>query len=369
MKSYDRIIIGGGLFGLYSTLKSVEKGLHVLLLEKERELFLRASYVNQARVHCGMHYLRDNKTAKLCAKYYNRFIAEHKECINNSFKAIYANSKLGSLVSDYSFKQVLDSLDIPFHFIEIPTYLNNSNISVCAEVEESSFDYQLLLLHYLKKLSTFKNLVDVHRAEEAYNIIVKDDIAIVNNLYQTGFILNCTYASTNNVISLIKGAAHNDLYDLRYELCEVALCDVDRPLNNIGLTIMDGPFFSIMPFGNSKYHSLTSVGHTPHYSCEDRFPMFKCQRNNCHPHNLLLCNSCKNKPQTCFEKMRETASLYLKANMIKYIKSLYTVKPILKSSELNDSRPTIITQHCDSPYIYSVLSGKISSIYELDSIL
>ncbi len=369
MKIYDRIIIGGGLFGLYSAFKSAEKGLHVLLLEKEKDLFLRASHINQARIHCGMHYLRAADTAKMCAKYYYRFVKDHQECINNSFKAIYANSTNNSLVTDSHFKTILESLGIPFQYIETPPFLNNSSVSVCAEVAESSFDSQLLLLHYLKGIKKYQSLVDIHRGEPVDDVRLQDGIAIVNNAYKSAYILNCTYASLNNVIGLIKDLNNTNFYKLRYELCEIVLCSVDESIKEVGLTIMDGPFFSIMPFGKGNYHSLTSVGHTPLYSSDELIPRFPCQNKNCLPQNLGLCEICKNRPSSSFAKMKGTFSMYLNDNLIQYVDSLYTIKPILKSSEFNDSRPTVITQHMDSPQIYSVLSGKISSIYELDSIL
>ena len=45
------------------------------------------------------------------------------------------------------------------------------------------------------------------------------------------------------------------------------------------------------------------------------------------------------------------------------------MKPILKASEVDDSRPTVIRQFSDSPAFYSVLSGKINTVYDLDEIL
>ena len=50
-KKYDKIIIGGGIYGLYAGIYSGKKGENVLILEKESESFKRATYINQARVH------------------------------------------------------------------------------------------------------------------------------------------------------------------------------------------------------------------------------------------------------------------------------------------------------------------------------
>lgn len=86
-------------------------------------------------------------------------------------------------------------------------------------------------------------------------------------------VVNATYASTNIVSQLFNKPGFN----LKYELCEVILCKVPDTLKDIGITVMDGEFFSIMPFGFSKYHTLTSVHYTPHTvsSPEPSFPCMK----------------------------------------------------------------------------------------------
>ncbi len=68
---YDKIIIGAGLYGLYSALFCVGGGKreHVLVLECDKTPFRRATYINQARGHQGYHYPRSISTAmKSCAK-------------------------------------------------------------------------------------------------------------------------------------------------------------------------------------------------------------------------------------------------------------------------------------------------------------
>lgn len=47
----DKVIIGGGLYGLYSVLLCAQNGQNVVLLEYESNSFERATYINQARVH------------------------------------------------------------------------------------------------------------------------------------------------------------------------------------------------------------------------------------------------------------------------------------------------------------------------------
>ena len=49
--------------------------------------------------------------------------------------------------------------------------------------------------------------------------------------------------------------------------------------------------------------------------------------------------------------------------------TLYSMKPILLASEIDDSRPTVIRKFSDNPTFVSVLSGKINTVYDLDEIL
>ena len=45
------------------------------------------------------------------------------------------------------------------------------------------------------------------------------------------------------------------------------------------------------------------------------------------------------------------------------------MKPILKASEIDDSRPTVVRRYSDAPAFVSVLSGKINTVYDLDEVL
>lgn len=52
-----------------------------------------------------------------------------------------------------------------------------------------------------------------------------------------------------------------------------------------------------------------------------------------------------------------------------YKGSLFSMKPILMSSEIDDSRPTVIRIFSRNPTLVSVLSGKINTVYDLDEVL
>ena len=74
------------------------------------------------------------------------------------------------------------------------------------------------------------------------------------------YLLNATYAGVKDVHAMLGLPP----FGIKYEKCEIILCTVDESLKNTGITVMDGPFFSLMPFGQTGLHSLTSVTFTPH---------------------------------------------------------------------------------------------------------
>ena len=68
--------------------------------------------------------------------------------------------------------------------------------------------------------------------------------------------------------------------------------------------------------------------------------------------------------------MRQLAYKYLKpAYELNFKESLFSIKPIMMASEIDDSRPTVIKKYNESPLFISVLSGKINTIYELEEII
>ena len=203
----------------------------------------------------------------------------------------------------------------------------------------------------------------VRKEDKQYIISLDNQVQICSP-----FVVNATYASTNQILKKFQ----YPLFNIKYEICEVILCSVNREIKYKGLTVMDGPFLSLMPFGSSGYHSLTSVAHTPHYTSHNKTPLFKCQKQNkkCTPQSLENCNFCKAQPQTSFNYMNQLAKKYFHSSTkIKFQKTLFSIKPLLLSSEVDDSRPTIIKTFSQKPTFISVFSGKINTIYDLDNYL
>ena len=104
MEQYDKIIIGAGLYGLYSALFCCERGQRVIVLECDATPFRRATYINQARVHQGYHYPRSISTAVKSAGYFERFNRDYDFCLNKEFDQVYATSSRYSWTDGKQFK-------------------------------------------------------------------------------------------------------------------------------------------------------------------------------------------------------------------------------------------------------------------------
>lgn len=369
---YDKIIIGAGLYGLYSAELCGKKGEKVLVLEYDSGPFQRATYINQARVHMGYHYPRSYSTAIKSADYFDRFNRDYSDCIHSTFEKIYGISSTFSWTSGKQFEKFCRDTKIDYKEIDPKKYFSSKTCDGAFLTKEFTYDAKLLLGKLLNSIGKMKNVTlcynsrihSIDKIENDYVLSLSD-----NQIFTTKYLMNMSYASVNQILKKMDISP----FKIKYELCEIILCQVSNTLKNIGITVMDGPFFSIMPFGKTGLHSLTSVTFTPHKTSHDLYPTFECQsrsENTCSPEQLGNCNICPAKPESAWIYMSNLAGKYLRNEYtFNYEKSLYSMKPILKASEIDDSRPTVIKEFSQTPRFISVLSGKINTVYDLQEVL
>lgn len=367
LEGYDYTIIGAGFFGLYAAKYLSKKGLKVLIIEKDKESFQRASYINQARIHNGYHYPRSLATAKKTAEYYERFMKEFSFCINHQFNKIYGIAESFTLTNPKQFENFCKACGIPYQERNPKDYFNPRRVQACYLVEEASFDAGILKAKMIEELQ--KQKVKIYYQEEPTQVSREDGFYFIQTnqgkKFYTPHVLNATYSGINGINQLFGFPKE----PLKYELCEVTLVEPSTNLKNIGLTVMDGPFLSIMPFGKTKYHSLTAVSYTPIREDSSHLPTFPCQNREtrCKPESLLNCNLCKEKPKTFYPYMDLLAKKYLSPEFhYRYQKSLFAIKTLLTASEMDDSRPTIIKKYSHKPTYRMVFSGKINTVFDLE---
>ena len=164
------------------------------------------------------------------------------------------------------------------------------------------------------------------------------------------YVFNCTYSGLNQFGGDFPGTRT----ELKQEVTEMALMQAPPVLQGLGITVMDGPFFSMMPFPARGLHTLSHVRYTPHLHWKDEPGIDPYQKLASHGR------------ATHVDRMVRDVSRYLPAiRDAKYVDSLFEVKTVLVKNEGDDGRPILFEKHPELPGCYSVLGGKIDNIYDI----
>jgi hypothetical protein len=372
VETYDHLIIGGGLFGIYAGLYLHRQGSKVLVLEKDGQLMRRASLVNQARLHGGYHYPRSIATARMSDDHKQRFTSDHQDFILSSFEKYYAIDRFGSFTDSLQFERFCAYLDLPCIRVTDHPAIAFNRLEALYRTKEDTFDPVLIADYYRSQveeagLPVALNSTPVAAETEGEQWRIFLEKAGEKVEVRSSSVINATYASTNQVNRLF---GISDI-DLMHEISEIVLLSAPS-ISNLGLTVMDGPFGSIMPFGRSGLHSLSSVAYTHHEVSYDNRPKFHCQeqRVDCSPDQLADCKHCFAQPRSNYHKMKVQMSQYFRDTTDwQKFRSYFTVKSKLKASHIDDGRPTEITILRKNPDFYCLFAGKINSIYEIEKIL
>lgn len=371
-KQYDYLIIGGGIFGVYAAIFLARRNLKVCLVEKEAELLKKASIVNQARLHAGYHYPRSFATAMIADEHKERFIKDHEKFINFEFEKYYAIDKYNSFTDSAQFVRFCNAIGIKCDKVKEHPLVNYRRIEDLFFTIEYSFD-PIAIAEYYRRMLAETPGVDVlmtsavseaHSQSETWFATVQNIVDGAKVFIETPAVINATYSGTNTTNRLFG----IEPVKLMHEITEMAMLHSSK-LDNFGLTIMDGHFVSVMPYGQSGLHSLSSVTYTHHKVSYEDEPTFDCQGkdNNCQPNLINICNVCKARPKSNKNKMIKQIHHYLADGIdVNYQFSMYTIKSKLQSSFIDDGRPTIISKFNSNPDFFCLFAGKINSIYEIE---
>lgn len=375
---FDFVVVGGGIFGCYAALYLAGKGGKVCLLEKETRLFQKASLVNQARLHGGYHYPRSMATAALSDEHKARFTVEHRPFVNFSLEKFYAIDRFGSFTDPPQFERFCQYLDLRCERITEHPLFNFERLDRLYRTEEYSFDPVLVGHFYRQQVQqtpditvlTSTRLLRATANGDQWNLEAdRQQGGALENLHlETPVVINATYAATNAMNRLF-GV---DELALTHEISEIAFLH-SRQFAGKGLTVMDGPFGSIMPYGLSGLLSLTSVAYTHHKISYDNLPTFDCQvaeDPRCRPAAPGICTECPRRPASnAYKMLAQMRQYYHESVQFEHLFSYFTIKSKLKASHIDDGRPTEIARLRDTPRFYCLFAGKVNSIYEVEKIV
>ena len=336
----DVLVIGGGIFGTTIASELSENGSNVTLVEKESAIMTAASKVNHNRVHFGYHYPRSPETARQCLDSIPSFLMHYGDAVVSGFPNYYAISSEGSFITPDQFTDFCKEVKIDFRE-EYPSemLLNKERLSASFRVREPIFSTE--------KLS---ELVHLRLHQAGVGVLTNSEISSAKKSSSGGYsvvingqrctfdkVINATYAGLNVVNRLFNVRPR----ELRFEKTVIPV--FRYPLARVGLTVMDGPFCTIMPNGRNS----------------EEFLLW-------HVDGCVLSNA------TALENLRELSMsdkeiseriFHMSSGFMPFMKDvefcslMKTTKAVYENKY--DARVSEIHTYEDDPDFVSVLSGKI----------
>lgn len=356
------IVIGGGFFGAYIAEFLALSGHSVLLVEREDGLMLRASYNNQARVHGGYHYPRSILTALRSRQSFPRFVDEFRDAVVSDFEKYYLIGSPLSKVSATQYRTFCQRIGAPCDTApdRIRRLTNPHYVEACFSTIEYAFDATVIRDAMVRRLQNAG--VELRFGVAAETLQHHNNQLVLTLRHTDGaqedvaaeYVFNCTYSNINYLL----GNSRAETIPLKHEMTEMCLVEVPEEIRQVGITVMCGPFFSVMPFPAEGLHSFSHVRYTPHYEWQDKGAT---DGDTAAFHDPAPT-------KTAWEYMRKDAARYLPIlNDCTYKRSLWEVKTVLPRSETDDSRPILFRPDPDFAGLFSVVGGKIDNVYDVIS--
>lgn len=357
---FDAVIVGGGFYGcaIAAFLARERQLQRVLLVECEPALMSRASLNNQARVHNGYHYPRSFVTAHRSRINFPAFLRDWPHAVKRDFTKLYAIARQQSKVNARQFERFCREIGARLEPAgdHLRQMFDRRLIEQVFVAEEVAFDARKLAGWAMTELEQCgvqvrlgSRVTALDRHADGLAVTIRsaagEDAIAVSRL-----VFNCTYSGLNQ----IGGSFAGSRTPVKHELTEMALLQPPPALAGFGVTVMDGPFFSFMPYPARGLHTLSHVRYTPHAQWMDA--------RGIDPYARLGSYARASRADRMLRDVRR----YLPAiEDARHVDSLFEVKTVLVKNESDDGRPILFETSPELPGCYSVLGGKIDNVYDV----
>lgn len=348
LNSVNVAVIGGGIFGAEIALRAASLGLTVQVFEARGDLLAGASSNNQNRLHLGFHYPRDLETGRQSIRGFQSFRLKYEECILDNFLNAYFISNQYSLTDPHAYRDFCRQLGLPFKEIDasdFPVSVVGADTGIlCEEVVYDCNILRQLVWDRIReeKISIALNqrVVRLKRSSTEYQLTTQD-----GRNFAADLVVNACYSDINRLTEQLGFEVKDNLY----EYTAVPIIKVDIP--KVGITIMDGPFMTVLPHGKSDNFLLYNVAGSVVASDVST----KMNSDWLSPETAPFASVEKT---SFFEKMRDTCSAYVpslaKSELVGFLEG---PRMVLARREHSDARPSIVTDYGDG--YFSVFAGKI----------
>ncbi len=356
----DVVAIGGGFYGCTLALHARQRGArNVRVLERGDALLTRASYANQARIHNGYHYPRSLQTGLRSRLLLPRFVSAFAECVDDTFTKVYAIASQSSKVSARQFEGFCRRIGAPLQRAprEIRDLFDPNRVEAVCLAEEYAFNASLLAERMRTDLDAEDVSVsletEVHRVRRGPDGTVVLECTTPDG--DTEIVAGTVYCATYSRIGKLLADSGLPPIAFKHELTEMALVEVPEPIRDLGITLMCGPFFSIMPFPARDLHSLYHVRYTLHATWNE----------TADPVDAYAALDALPK-DSAFDLMIRDATRYVPALAdCRRIDSNWEVRTVLPDNERDDGRPILLSRDHGLPGFHCVMGGKIDNVFDV----
>lgn len=354
----DVSVIGAGIFGVEVALAAASLGLSVKIFEAKDSVMEGASKNNQNRLHLGFHYPRDIETGRQSIRGFYAFKEKYHDCVMGQFENAYFIASEGSLTSPEDYLKFCNDLGLSYKEIasqNFPVEINGVDTGIlCEEVVYDSKLIKLSVLHALEQsnvsIALKTSIQDAQFDQGSINLIDHH-----GHVTSSKVVINATYSDINRLTQKLG----YDISENQYEYTAVPIIELDIP--PIGVTIMDGPFFTLLPYGQSGKYLLYGVNNSV-----IRRVTSKQMPKNWHKPETAPFSSL----DQClfFEDMKAAVTSFMPIiNQAKLSGFLEGPRMVLAKKDDTDARPSVVNIFEDR--YMTIFSGKIDhSIWVADEI-
>jgi glycine/D-amino acid oxidase-like deaminating enzyme len=351
-------VIGGGVFGTMIAVRLAEFGHSVSLLERLPALMQGTSSLAN-RLHFGFHYPRDEETARQCKRGFARFKQEFADAVLPGIANAYFIAREGSLTSPSAFLAFCQRMHLPYRQIEPDRFEPPvKQVARWIVTDELMYDPRILrrllserLLRSAVAVRTDIEVIDIRRMGKSFRLYANDKSFDVFDA-----VVNCCYADGTRLTARLG----HSIDEFRYEYAAASIVELDLP-RAVSLSILDGPFMCLLPFGSGGQYLLYHVAHGRIAQHETDF----LDRRWLEPETSPFAQVNK---EDWFDAQLASCCEFVPALRTCRLKSFVQgPRRVLAKSDATNARPSIVTDH--EPGYLSVFSGKIDhSVWVADEV-
>jgi predicted dehydrogenase/glycine/D-amino acid oxidase-like deaminating enzyme len=336
-------VVGGGVFGTNCALE-LGQFCDVTLFERHADFMEEVSFINQWRHHSGFHYPRSYDTVQEIRSTRESFESLYRDAIIRDYPSYFCPSAYGVEIPAERYVAACTSNYLSFTFEYPPENVCDRNsIGLSLRSDEGVYDYYRLREIIAEKLRAMPS-IDIRLGSEVTGGSMRPDgtkqLTIKNgdgtSEMEFDYLINATYANRN----LLATWFGFPVEPLRFDLYEMLVLKL--PVDQVCVTILDGPFTSLVGMGKdnlfllSHIHASVLKSDVPDDGMPPDWGEITSNR-----HNMLL-----------------QSSRYLPIlKQAEVVESRYATRAVNAFARDFDARPTVIRDHGFG--CWSILGGKV----------